>query len=67
MIGEPAGPWIGLRRFLVDGPAYGGLVGPLEEAARVLRVYPSRGVGVAVVGNATSYDIDAVARLALTG
>jgi len=133
VIGEPAGRWIGLRRFLVDGPAYGGLVGPLEEAARlvqlhlrdgeldgvrilrseaaasmrqitvcgrrhdlglgwfrpasqrdadppfvehlgggagffhVIRVYPSRGVGVAVMGNATGYDIDAVARLAVTG
>jgi CubicO group peptidase (beta-lactamase class C family) len=31
----------------------------------VLRVYPTRGVGVAVMGNTTSYDIDSVARLAL--
>jgi hypothetical protein len=31
----------------------------------LIRIYPSRGVGVAVMGNATSYHIDAVARLAL--
>ena len=32
----------------------------------VIRIYPTRGVGVAVMGNATKYDIDAVAALALT-
>jgi CubicO group peptidase (beta-lactamase class C family) len=131
VVGEPAGRWVGLRRFLLDGQAYGGLVGSLEDAARFLRlhlcdgavdgrqilkpetarrmreivvpgrrydlglgwfrparhrsaepafvehlgggagffngirVYPSRSVGVAVMGNATSYDIDRVAELAL--
>ena len=131
-IGEPAGRWVSLRPFLVDGPAYGGLVGPVDELARFLRlhlrdgeldgtrilspesaaamrritvpgrrydlglgwfrpasqrsadppfvehlgggagffnlirIYPSRGVGVAVMGNVTKYPIDAVARLALT-
>ncbi len=131
-IGEPAGRWISLRPFLVDGPAYGGLVGPADELARFLqlhlrdgelagtrilspqsatamrqitvpgrrydlglgwfrpasqrsadppfvehlgggagffnliRIYPTRGVGVAVMGNVTKYPIDAVARLALT-
>jgi len=130
-IGEPAGRWIALRPFLVDGAAYGGLVGPAEELARFLqlhlrdgeldgtrilsppaaaamrqiamagrrydlglgwfrpasqrnadppfvehlgggagvynliRIYPTRGAGVAVMGNATRYNIDAVARLAL--
>jgi CubicO group peptidase (beta-lactamase class C family) len=129
--GEPAGRWVSLRPFLVDGPAYGGLVGPADELARFLRmhlrdgeldgarilspaaaaamrqitvrgrrydlglgwfrpasqrdadppfvehlgggagffnlirIYPTRGVGVAVMGNATKYHIDAVARLAL--
>jgi len=131
VIGEPAGRWLSLRRFLLDGQAYGGLVGPLEDAARflemhlrdgeldgarileaetarqmreivapgrrfdlglgwfrpashreddppfvehlgggagyfnVIRVYPTRGVGIAVMGNATKYDIDSVAALAL--
>ncbi len=31
----------------------------------VIRIYPTRGVGLAVMGNATKYDIDAVAALAL--
>lgn len=128
---DPAGRWISLRPFLVDGPAYGGLVGPADELARFLqlhlrdgelngarilspaaalamrqitirghrydlglgwfcpagqrgadppfvehlgggagflnliRIYPTRGVGIAVMGNATRYHIDAVARLAL--
>jgi CubicO group peptidase (beta-lactamase class C family) len=132
VIGEPAGRWISLRPFEVDGPAYGGLVGPADELARFLqlhlrdgeldgtrilsaqaaaamrqitvpgrrydlglgwfrpasqrtadppfvehlgggagffnliRIYRTRGVGVAVMGNVTKYPIDAVARLALT-
>jgi len=32
----------------------------------LIRIYPTHSVGVAVMGNATSYPIDAVARLALT-
>jgi CubicO group peptidase (beta-lactamase class C family) len=129
--GERAGRWISLRPFLVDGPAYGGLVGPADELAwflqmhlrdgeldgtrilspqaaaamrqitthgrrydlglgwfrpadqrgadppfvehlgggagffNLIRIYPTRGVGIAVMGNATTYHIDAVARLAL--
>ena len=132
VIAEPAGRWVSLERFLLDGQAYGGLVGSLEDAARflemhvrdgefngarilqpgtarrmreivvpgrrfdlglgwfrpashrgddppfvehlgggagffnVIRVYPTRGVGIAVMGNATKYDIDRVAVLALT-
>jgi CubicO group peptidase (beta-lactamase class C family) len=31
----------------------------------VLRIYPTLGVGIVVMGNATKYDIDAVAELAL--
>lgn len=131
-IGGRAGRWISLQPFLVDGPAYGGLVGPVDELARFLqlhlrdgeldgvrilspqsaaamrqitmpgrrydlglgwfrpasqrnadppfvehlgggagffnliRIYPTRGVGVAVMGNVTKYPIDAVARLAVT-
>lgn len=32
----------------------------------VMRLYPSLGIGVVVMGNASRYDIDAVARLGLT-
>jgi CubicO group peptidase (beta-lactamase class C family) len=132
VIGESAGGWVSLKRFLLDGQAYGGLLGSLEDASRflemhvrdgeldgtrilqpetarrmreivapgrrfdlgmgwfrpanhrtddpsfvehlgggagflnVIRTYPTRGVGIAVMGNATKYDIDAVAALALT-
>jgi CubicO group peptidase (beta-lactamase class C family) len=124
VIGEPVGSWVSLKRFLLDGQAYGGLVGSVADAARflemhvrdgeldgarilrpgtarrmreivargrrfdlglgwfrpanhraddppvvehlgggagffnVIRVYPTRGVGTAVMGNATKYDID---------
>jgi CubicO group peptidase (beta-lactamase class C family) len=133
VVGRRTGRWIGLKRFLLDGQAYGGLVGSLEDAARflrlhlcdgavdgrqvlkpetarrmreivvpgrrydlglgwfrpardrsadpafvehlgggagffnVIRIYPERAVGIAVMGNATTYDIDAVAELALVG
>jgi CubicO group peptidase (beta-lactamase class C family) len=132
VIGERAGRWVALRRFLLDGQAYGGLVGSLDDAARFLemhvrdgeldgarilqpetarrmreivasgrrfdlglgwfrpanhrgedplfvehlgggagffnliRTYPTVGIGIAVMGNATRYDIDAVAACALT-
>ncbi len=36
--GPPSGRWISLRRFLLDGAAYGGLVGTAEDAARFLRM-----------------------------
>ncbi len=131
VLGEPSGRWLALERFLLDGQAYGGLVGSLEDAARflrmhvtdgalegeqilkpettrrmreiivpgrrldlalgwfrpanhreddpafvehlgagagffnVIRIYASRAIGIAVMGNATKYDIDAIAKLAL--
>jgi CubicO group peptidase (beta-lactamase class C family) len=34
IVGERAGRWVGFRRFLVDGAAYGGLVGTAPDAAR---------------------------------
>lgn len=130
--GHPHGRWLTLRPFLVDGSAYGGLVGSADDAARFLqmhlaggriddqqvisaadaatmshinqpgkrydlglgwftpaksraaqpafvehlgggagffnliRMYPSAGVGIVVMGNATRYDIEVLARLALT-
>jgi CubicO group peptidase (beta-lactamase class C family) len=39
VIGAPAGRWISLRPFEVDGPAYGGLIGPAEELARFLLLH----------------------------
>jgi CubicO group peptidase (beta-lactamase class C family) len=132
VIGEPSGRWIGFRPFVLDGAAYGGLIGTPEDAARVLRMhlrggdldgarilspeaasemrtirvqgkrydlglgwfrpvgdrgadppfvehlgggagffnvmrlYPTAGVGAVVMGNATRYDIDRIASLALS-
>lgn len=129
--GPRSGRWLGLKPFLLDGAAYGGLVGSADDAARflqshlrggeldgtrlitaddaadmrrialpgkrydlglgwfcpadrrdadpafvehlgggagffnVMRLYPSLGVGAVVMGNATSYDIDVLASLAL--
>jgi len=131
VVGDPAGRWVGFRPFLLDGSAYGGLLGPVRDAARFLRmhlrdgeldgarilapesaaamrritvrgrqrdlglgwfrpasqrdadppfvehlgggagffnlirIYPTQAVGIAVMGNATRYGIDAAGRLAL--
>ena len=125
--GPRAGRWLTFQPFLVNGAAYGGLVGPVTDAARLvlahanggaldgvrvisesatsamqeislegrpfdhglgwfrppadrgrhpgfvehygggggyrdlMRLYPDRRVGVVVMGNSTSYDVDAVA------
>ena len=130
VIGDAAGRWVGFRRFLLDGAAYGGLVGTPDDAAQflqmhlrggeldgtrlldegsaaemcridapgkryclglgwfvptglrtadppfvehlgggagffnVMRMYPTLGVGAVVFGNATRYDVHAVADLA---
>ena len=37
--GPSAGRWMSLQRFLLDGAAYGGLVGNAEDAARFLRMH----------------------------
>src|SRR5918994_4789849 len=39
VIGGPGGGWVSLRRFLVNGPAYGGLVGPVEGAVRLVQMH----------------------------
>jgi hypothetical protein len=39
VIGRPVARWVALRPFLLDGQAYSGLVGSLEDAARFLRMH----------------------------
>jgi CubicO group peptidase (beta-lactamase class C family) len=39
VIGDSAGRWIALRPFLLDGPAYGGLVGSMDDLARFLQLH----------------------------
>ncbi|MFI7581475.1 serine hydrolase [Kocuria kalidii] len=41
--GSRTGPCLGLRPFYVDGPAYGGLVGDVVDAARFLRMHLADG------------------------
>ncbi len=130
IVDGPQGRWLAFNRFLVDGAAYGGLVGSARDAARfmavhlgggrlegarilsadgvaamqaiqamgpkidvgygwfrrgahrsgsdfvehlgggggfwnMMRIHPDRGVGVLCMGNATSYDHEAVAAAAI--
>ncbi len=122
VVGPSSGRWVSTRPYLVDGAPFGGLVGPIDDLVRfvrmqlrdgeldgvrvistssaiamrerglgwfrhlkvrrgdppsvehggsgagffdVMRLYPTRGVGVVVLGNATKYDIDAIARSAI--
>jgi CubicO group peptidase (beta-lactamase class C family) len=43
VVGPARGGWLTLRPFLVDGAAYGGLVGPVTDAARFLAMHARDG------------------------
>jgi CubicO group peptidase (beta-lactamase class C family) len=43
ILGETRGRFVALRRFYVNGPAYGGLIGPVTDAARLLHLHLSGG------------------------
>lgn len=43
ILGRPSGRFVAFNRFLVDGPAYGGLVGPVEDAACFLALHAGGG------------------------
>jgi CubicO group peptidase (beta-lactamase class C family) len=43
IIGQSAGRYIAFNRFLVDGPAYGGLVGSARDAARFMALHINDG------------------------
>ncbi len=43
IVGRRAGPWVTFRPFLVEGAAYGGLVGPVTDAARVVLLHANGG------------------------
>jgi hypothetical protein len=44
MGGEPVGRYIAFRRFNVDGAAYGGLLGPVDDAARFVCLHVNAGL-----------------------
>ena len=39
ILGPPVDGYVSFDPFLVDGPAHGGLIGPVEDAARFLRMH----------------------------
>ena len=41
ILGKPAGRFVSFNRFYVDGLAYGGLLGSVEDAARFLALHTS--------------------------
>lgn len=43
-MGETVGRYVAFRRFNVDGAAYGGLIGPVDDAARFVRLHLTGGV-----------------------
>ena len=49
-------------RLLRPGWVIGGGAGFFN----LIRIYPAQAVRIAIIGNATNYPIDAIARLALT-
>lgn len=44
IIGPTEGRFVSLHRFYVNGPAYGGLIGPVEDAAQLLRLHLGSGM-----------------------
>ena len=44
IVGETVGRYVAFRRFNVDGAAYGGLIGPVDDAARFVRLHLNAGV-----------------------
>jgi len=57
--------WFVPNNQLKADPAFVEHLGGGAGFFNVMRIYPSRGVGVVVMGNATKYDVNAVASLAL--
>jgi hypothetical protein len=58
--------WFRPANHRADDPPFVEHLGGGAGFFNVIRTYPTRKVGIAVMGNATKYDIDAVAELALT-
>ena len=43
VVGDRHGPYLALNHFFVDGPAYGGLVGDVQDAGRFVRMHVGDG------------------------
>jgi len=61
-VGARAGRWVTLRPFLVNGAAYGGFVGPVTDAARLLLLHARGGDldGVRVLSEAATREMQVV-------
>ena len=61
--GQTVGRWVGFRRFLLDGAAYGGLLGTAEDAARFLRMHLDDGEldGQRVLSSASASEMRSIA------
>jgi len=62
IVGTRTGAWVSYRPFLVNGAAYGGLVGPVTDAARLLLAHARGGEldGVRVLSEATVREMQVV-------
>jgi CubicO group peptidase (beta-lactamase class C family) len=66
IVGETVGRYVAFRRFNVDGAAYGGLIGPVDDAARFVHLHLNAG---AVDGRQvlTADAVGAMQRITATG
>jgi CubicO group peptidase (beta-lactamase class C family) len=62
IVGERAGRWVTFQPFLVNGAAYGGLVGPVTDAARLVTAHARGGEldGVRLLGAATVREMQVI-------
>ncbi len=62
IVGARAGRWVTFRPFLVNGAAYGGLVGPVTDAARLLTMHARGGEldGVRVLSDDTVREMQVI-------
>jgi CubicO group peptidase (beta-lactamase class C family) len=62
IVGARAGRWVTFRPFLVNGAAYGGLVGPVTDAARLLLLHAGGGEldGVRVLSEGATREMQVV-------
>jgi CubicO group peptidase (beta-lactamase class C family) len=66
ILGTRTGKFVGLEPFELDGAAYGGLIGPVTEAARLIALHASSGTidGTRILSRRS---VDAMANIATPG
>lgn len=63
LFAAPAGRYVALHPFYVNGPAYGGLIGPVEDAARFMAMHLNGGEveGVRILSTESARMMQAIA------